>query len=101
IVGQETEPATILSSQFESRQGRHGKPDVIAHKYVPKGASLRCVLSERYPDHPDEPAGCVVTFKSGEKVTLPPGERTKAPEDGEVYLECLGHKPTRCVVRVW
>jgi hypothetical protein len=87
--------------QIESRQGHPGKPDVIAHKHVSKGVRVKCIQVEHYPKQVDDGAACVVKFEDGSKQALTFGQVTKAPSDGEMYLECLGDRPTRCTVGVW
>jgi hypothetical protein len=53
------------------------------------------------PQGNDDGKACVLNFTDGNKRTLAFGESMQVLTDGEVNLECLGEKPTRCSVSVW
>jgi hypothetical protein len=91
-----------LAGRFSSRQGWPGKSDVIGHKHISKGAGIECSSAEYHPKPIAPTVGaCLVKFENGDKKTLASGQTTRAPIDGEVYLECLGDQPTSCEVGVW
>jgi hypothetical protein len=89
------------NSRVESWQGRSDQPDIIGHRHIAKETHLKCINAEHHPKHPDDGGACLARFEGGEKYTLNVGESMRAPKDGELFLECLGDKPTRCVVGVW
>ena len=101
LAGQNPKYGFPPGSRIESQQGQDGEPGVIGHKRISKGTNLKCIQVQHHPKRTDDGAACLVRFENGDKQTLPAGQVTKAPEDGEVYLECLGDKPTRCAVGVW
>ena len=86
--------------RIKSHQGYPGQPDVIAHKFVSAGAHLRCIQIESHPKQSDN-AACLLKFQNGEKKTLAFNETMQANNDGEVYLECFGDKPTKCTVGIY
>lgn len=88
-------------SRMESRQGREGQPDVIAHRPVVKGTHFKCLQVESYPKSVEAVAACILRFESGLRTKLDFGQSTAAPEAGEVHLECSGDKPTRCTVGLY
>lgn len=88
-------------TRMESRQGYPGDSDVIAHKFVSKATNLMCIEVEHHPKQDDDGAACLLRFQDGTKQTVNFNETTQAPSDGEVYLECLGDKPTKCVVGLY
>jgi len=88
-------------SRMESRFGQPDRADVIAHKHLSKGTHLKCIQVEHNPQRDEGEVACLVKFEEGDKYTLHFGESMKSSKDGEVYLECLGGKPSRCVVGTW
>jgi hypothetical protein len=101
LAGQTLDVAIPPSSRIESRQGQPGRQDAIGHKRVSKGTSLKCIEVEHHLKQGEDGAACLVRFERGDKYTLKHGESMQAPKDSEVDLECLGDKPTRCIVGVW
>jgi hypothetical protein len=89
------------SQWLESHQGYSDRPDVIAHKRILKGSHLACTQLEHHPKHVNDGSACVLKFENGDKQTLPIQLETRAPADGEVYLECAGDKPTSCTIWWW
>ena len=89
------------NSRLESSEGQPNQPDVIAHKFASKGTNFKCTLIESHPKRPEDDAACVLRFENGKKEIVGHGKSTQAEKDGEVYLECSGDKPTRCVVGLW
>lgn len=87
--------------RIESRQGYSANTDVIAHRFVPKGTNLMCIQVEHHPKQDDDGAACLLRFQEGSKQTVGFHETTQAPISGEVYLECLGDKPTKCVIGLY
>ncbi|HEV7217456.1 MAG TPA: hypothetical protein VGN39_01185 [Terriglobales bacterium] len=88
-------------SRLTSRQGYSGQEDVIDHKSVSKGTHLLCLQVEHHPKQTDDGAACFLRFQNGDKHTLKFGETMQANSDGEVYLECLGDKPTKCTAGLY
>ena len=88
-------------SCLDSQQGQPGKSDVIAHRAISKGTGLECIQVESHPKHRDDGAACLLRFADGTKKILRIREQTTATNDGEVYLECPGDKPTRCSVGLY
>lgn len=74
---------------------------MVAHKRVAVGTRLKCIQVEHNPQHDQGETACVLRFEGGERYTLHFGETMKSSKNGDVYLECLGGKPSRCVVGTW
>ena len=87
--------------RIESRQGYPAAADVISHKFVSKGTHMMCMHVQSHPKQGDDGAACLLKFQDGSKKTLDLHETMQAPSDGEVYLECLGDKPTKCAVGLY
>jgi hypothetical protein len=100
--GQEEDPHTgFPHSRLESRQGYPDHADVISHRHVSPETHARCIQVEDHPSQAADSAACLLKYDTGEKYRLNAGKSMQFPKDGEVYLECLGSKPTRCVVGLW
>jgi hypothetical protein len=82
--------------RIESRQGYPGATDVIAHKVVSKDTHARCTQVEHHPKSDDDGAACLLRLANGGKFVLKFGQTKEIPVDGEIFLECLGDKPTKC-----
>jgi hypothetical protein len=87
--------------RIESRQGYPAAADVISHKFVSKGTHMMCMHVQSHPKEGDDGAACLLKFQDGSKKTLNFHETMQAASDGEVYLECLGDKPTKCTVGLY
>jgi len=101
---QEEDPLTGFPAptRMESRQGYPGQADVVSHRRIVKDAHAKCIQVEYNPgDAGDESAACLLRYDTGEKYRLNFKKSIRFPKDGEVYLECLGNKPTRCVIGLW
>jgi hypothetical protein len=102
---QEEDPLTGFPppTRMESRQGYPGHADVITHRRIVKDAHAKCIQVEYNPDQSSESenAACLLRYDTGEKYRLNFKKSIRFPKDGEVYLECLGNKPTRCVIGLW
>jgi hypothetical protein len=84
---------------LESHQGRwEGKADVIDHKRVWKGATLVCYAVESYPKNGDDGRACHLRFADHTEQTLRFKESIQVSSEQEVFLDCLGDKPTDCRV---
>jgi hypothetical protein len=88
-------------SRLESHQGQPDEPDVIGHRHIAKDVHLKCIQVEHHPKQGDDGAACLLRFEGADKYTLKFGDSMRAPREGEMYLECLGDKPTRCTVGMW
>lgn len=89
------------SSFIESRQGNDPEgPDVIGHRTVFHGDTVFCMLVSVYDESQVSSTACVIRFGDGPKHTLAFNESMPVTEDSEIYLECAGDKPRRCVVEV-
>jgi len=87
--------------RIETRQGNyHGNSDVTGHGPVSKGDSLKCVLVGVYDETHSSSTSCVLRFAKHGDYTLAGGKSLQSPEQGELYLECSGDKPRRCIVQV-
>lgn len=89
------------SSRMESRQGQDGQPDVISHRHIPKYTQAKCIQVEHHPKQGDDGAACLLRLDSGEKYKLKYGESVRFSKDDDAFLECLGDKPTRCMIGLW
>ena len=100
---QEEDPHTGFppSMRMESRQGFTGQADVISHRHVVKDIHAKCISVQYNPDQASESAACLLRYDTGEKYRLNFKKSMRFPMDGEVYLECLGNKPTRCAIGLW
>lgn len=87
--------------RMQTRQGFAGERDVIAHKAIAKGTHLQCLQVEHHSNQDNDHAACQLKFQDGTTHTLEFDQITQAPCDGEVYLECLGGKPRKCVVGLY
>lgn len=101
IFGQGEKNGFPPDSRMESRQGYPGQSDVVAHRFVSKGTHFECIQVEHHPKESEDRAACQLKFQDGTTRTLEFNETTQAAIDGEVYLECLGDKPTKCVAGLW
>lgn len=88
-------------SLMQTQQGQPGQVDVIAHRHVAKNTHLKCIQAEHNSKRVADQAGCLLRFEDGDRHILSFGELIKATKDGEVYLECAGDRPTRCIIAVW
>lgn len=89
------------TSFIETRQGNQpDSADVIGHGTVFKADTLQCTLAEVYDQSHSSSTACMIRFGDGPAQKLAFNESMPAPQDGEVYLECAGDKPRRCMVRV-
>jgi hypothetical protein len=100
---QEEDPHTGFppSTRMESRQGYPGHADVISHRHIAKDTHAKCISVQYNPDQAGESAACLLRYDTGEKYRLNFKQSIQFVKDGEVYLECLGNKPTRCVIGLW
>ena len=100
---QEEDPHTGFppSTRMESRQGFPGQSDVVSHRRVAKDGHAKCISVRYNPEQPGETAACLLRYDTGEKYRLDFKKSMRFAKDGEVYLECLGNKPTSCVVGLW
>jgi len=100
---QEDDPLTGFpsSTRMESRQGYPGHADVISHRRVAKDTHAKCIAVQYNPSQVGESAACLLRYDSGEKYQLGFKKSIQFPKDGEIYLECLGNQPTRCVIGLW
>ena len=88
-------------TRMETRQGYPGQADVVSHRHTLKGSHAKCILVEDHPGQADENAACLLRYDTGDKHRLNFNDSIRFAKDGEIYLECLGNKPTRCVVGLW
>ena len=98
---QEEDPLTGFppGTRMESRQGYPGHADVISHRHILKDSHAKCIQVE---DRPGEgSSACLLRYDTGDKYRLNFAKSIRFPKDGEVYLECLGNKPTRCTIGLW
>jgi hypothetical protein len=101
VAGQTDSKPVPRTSFLESRQGNHPYgPDVIDHTSVSKGATLHCDMVEVYDETHKASTACVIRIGGGDKYTLTFGQVMRSPQEGELYLECLGDKPRRCRLKV-
>jgi hypothetical protein len=101
VAGQADTKPVPRASFLESRQGHHPYgPDLIDHAAVSKDATLHCDLVEVYDDTHKASTACIIKFGDGEKYALTFGQVMRSPQEGELYLECLGDKPRRCGLKV-
>lgn len=100
---QEEDPLTGFPppTRMESRQGYSGQADVISHRRILKDSHAKCIQVEDHPSSDEENSACLLRYDKGESYRLNFKKSIRFPRDGEVYLECLGDKPTRCVVGLW
>ena len=90
------------TSFIESREGNHPDgPDMIGHRTISQGDTVLCTLVEVYDESHQSSTSCVIRFGDGPKHTLAFNESMPVPQDSEVYLECAGDKPRRCLVQVF
>jgi hypothetical protein len=91
------------STRMESRQGYPDHADVNSHRHMVKDAHAKCISVQDHPGQAGEGenAACLLRYDTGEKYRLNFKKSIRFPKDGEVYLECLGNKPTRCVIGLW
>ncbi len=89
------------SMRMESREGNPGHSDVISRRHVSADNHARCIQVEDHGGPASGGGACLLKYDTGEKLQLNFGKSTRFPKDGEVYLECLGTKPTYCVVGLW
>jgi len=89
------------SMRMESRLGYPGHADVITHRHIAKDTHAKCIQVESHPGQADDGAACLLRYDTGEKYRLNFVESLRFPRDGEVYLECSGTKPARCVIGLW
>lgn len=98
----QTETRTMWRPFLHSRQGQPGEPDIVDHKQVSKGANLVCYQVESYPKQQgDDGRACLLRFKDGSKHILSFKQSMRMAKDDELFLACLGDKPTLCSVGVW
>jgi hypothetical protein len=84
---------------LESRQGGwEDKPDGIDHKLASKGTTLVCYAAGSHPKDGDDGCACHLRFADGTEQTLKFKESIQVSKDGDVSLDCVGDKPTRCAV---
>lgn len=83
--------------EIESREGYPERADLIAHKHVAKGTHMQCLSVQSHPKHGDDGQACLIKV-DGHTQRLNFHETTQMAADGEVYLECLGDRPTKCVL---
>jgi hypothetical protein len=87
--------------RMESRQGYPEQADVISHRHMAKDTHAKCIQVRYRPKLGDNSAACLLRYDSGDKYELKFDETMRFPKEGEVYLECLGNKPTRCAIGLW
>jgi hypothetical protein len=93
-----TDQRTFL---IETRQGNYpGGPEVTGHRPVSKGDSLKCVLVAVYDEAHSSSTSCVLKLAKHGDYTLAGGQSMQSPAQGELYLECSGDKPRRCIVQL-
>ena len=86
---------------LRSVQGQHDKRDVVDHKRVSQGANLVCYSIESHPRQGDDGKACLLKFVDAGTHVLSFKDSIKVTKDDEVYLECLGDRPTTCQVGIW
>lgn len=102
LPGQDEPRPARHTSFIESRQGNHpDEPDIIGHASVSRSDSLMCMLVGVYDETHQASTACVVEFRDkNAKYTLTSGQSMQSPADGELFLECAGQVPRRCMVEV-
>jgi hypothetical protein len=100
---QEDDPRTGFppSTRMETRQGYPDRADIISHRHIAKDTHAKCIQVEDHPGQGTESAACVLRYDTGEKYRLEFYKSMRFAKDGEVYLDCSGNKPVRCVVGLW
>jgi hypothetical protein len=73
---------------------------MIGHGKVSQGDTMMCMLVEVYDESHQSSTACMIRLGDGPKHTLTFNESTPAPQDSDIYLECAGDKPRRCMVEV-
>jgi len=86
---------------MQSRQGYPDQPDVISHRRVAKNTKVTCIRVQYNPvQGADETAACLIRFE-GEKRRLKYNETIRLAKNADLYLECLGGRPTECDAGLW
>jgi len=101
LAGQDEAKPPRHTSLIESRQGHYPSgPDVIGHAPVLKGDTVRCVLVGVYDETHSSSTSCVLKLANHGEYTLAQGQSMQSPEQGELFLECSGDKPRRCIAQL-
>lgn len=89
--------------RMESRQGFQDQRDVVSHHHIAQNTYAKCISVQYNPEQERgaERAACILRYDTGEKYKLDFNEGMRFSKAGEIYLQCLGNKPIRCVVGFW